>query len=193
MSLRQAFAGQLAAHSHDRLSAILTSLGLPLGEGTKAQRVDQVLGALMPSQLKSAAKQYLEQHFDWQLEESLFLEQEKAQGIGLSLITRREVARCFEQHQTSICGENALLDFLAFDWPIGTGFDDLAEELGLGGQGIRTRITRHMLRNDNWTVEQLFEEIGAMECSSHRFLRMIERSIHPEARTGDDARRLPSL
>jgi AbiJ N-terminal domain 3 len=42
----------------------------------------------------------------------------------------------------------------------------------------------------DWTVEHLFGEIGAFDCSRARFAAMIEDAVHPLARSGDEQLRI---
>jgi very-short-patch-repair endonuclease len=47
---------------------------------------------------------------------------------------------------------------------------------------LRAQIDRHVLRNKDWSVEELFEQLGAFETGRHaRFSRFLEGIVSPEA------------
>jgi hypothetical protein len=56
-SLRALLYQPLVSGTHDEISDRLNSLGLPLGEGTKAERVTSVLNALSSDGLVRVAQQ----------------------------------------------------------------------------------------------------------------------------------------
>lgn len=189
-SLHQALSNRLRNSTHRTLDDILWFLDLELGEGSKAERVHQALEGLGVAELCTAAEKYLSRHFDWELEEALFLQQEQSDSNKLSIITRREIARCFDESGLGICGESPLLDFLAHEWPLDSGLESIEEAFGLPSTGLKSQIRQHMIRNSDWSVEYLLEQLGAMECSSRRFQRMIQRSVHPESRRAEAASQL---
>jgi very-short-patch-repair endonuclease len=43
-----------------------------------------------------------------------------------------------------------------------------------------------MVRNDDWSVEDLFRELGAFRCSRKRFVLTIEAALDPRARRGEE-------
>ena len=47
-----------------------------------------------------------------------------------------------------------------------------------------------MIRNDDWSVEDLFRELGAFTCSRKRFILTIEAALHPSTRRGEEQERL---
>ena len=52
------------------------------------------------------------------------------------------------------------------------------------------KIRQHVIRNpEDWSVGQLFQEIGALTCSSERFRRLIEALAGPEARPDEASQR----
>ena len=51
--------------------------------------------------------------------------------------------------------------------------------------GRAREIEQHMILNPgDWSVEHLFEQIGALSCSRDRFARLIEAALHPLGRRG---------
>ena len=52
------------------------------------------------------------------------------------------------------------------------------------------KIRQHVIRNpEDWSVGQLFQEIGALTCTSERFRRLIEALAGPEARPDEASQR----
>ncbi len=189
-SVRQVLSSLLRSYTHDRLTEILDQLGLHQGEGSKAQRVKAALENLSNEKLCDVAESYLRVHYDWQLEETVFLEREKIEGGCISQITRRQITRCFDDLDQGLSGELPLIDFLDADWPLRGGLEEIEEAFGFQSSGIKAEIERHVIRNDDWSVEQLLEELGAIGGSSKRFQRMIQRTLHPEARNGPEVQKL---
>ncbi len=55
---------------------------------------------------------------------------------------------------------------------------------------LHWRIRQHAIRNpEDWSVDQLFQEIGAFTCSSERFRRLVEALAGPEARPDETSQR----
>ena len=58
---------------------------------------------------------------------------------------------------------------------------------GTGGRSLGDQIGQHMDRNPgDWSVEFLFGEIGAFDCSIDRFGRLLEEAVHPLSRSGEE-------
>src|SRR5208283_88387 len=87
---------------------------------------------------------------------------------------------CFDS--VSINGELRLVPFIKRVWPIDSmALDDFFELPSLA-----EKIERHMVRNEDWTVSDLFGELGAWTCSRKRFASLIEAALHPLARRGQE-------
>jgi very-short-patch-repair endonuclease len=87
-------------------------------------------------------------------------------------ITRRDVAKCFGD---DLSGERNVLDLVGSLFPIGT-----VSEYFVHSESLAEQIAQHMARNrGDWTVEYLFERIGALRCSRDRFSRLLEAALHP--------------
>ena len=55
---------------------------------------------------------------------------------------------------------------------------------------LHWKIRQHVIRNpEDWSVGQLFQEIGALTCSSERFRRLIVALAGPEARPCETSQR----
>ena len=92
-------------------------------------------------------------------------------------ITRRDVAKCFGD---DLSGERNVLDVVRKLFPV----DEMWDEI-FNGRSLARQIEQYMIRNpSDWSVEDLFEQIGALSCSRDRFARLIEAGLHPLARRG---------
>jgi hypothetical protein len=76
------------------------------------------------------------------------------------------------------------MEFLRELWPIDASF------LGDPFEGLAPAIQQHMVRNDDWSVEDLFRQLDAFKCSRKRFVLTIEAALDPHLRA--DRQVLPS-
>lgn len=92
-------------------------------------------------------------------------------------ITRRDVAKCFGD---DLSGEQSVVELVKRLFPmglVGTSF--------FSARTLADEIDQHMVRNfGDWSVEFLFDQIGALTCSRDRFARLIEAALHPLGRRG---------
>jgi hypothetical protein len=69
-------------------------------------------------------------------------------------------------------------------FPLSTPLEDF---LGSRGRSLRDEIVRHMDHfPGDWSVEYLFSEIGAFDCSRARFGALLEEAVHPLSRSGEE-------
>lgn len=86
-------------------------------------------------------------------------------------------SQCFGD---DLSGEQNVLELVRRFFPIDTLSADF-----FAGRSLASDIERHMISNfGDWTVEYLFEKIGAFSCSRDRFSRVIEAALHPLGRRG---------
>lgn len=168
--------------THDSLASHALELGIvvpDLPEGTSKR--DRLLAGLQGKasrEIAEIARKTGEQYCDFALEEAGLAALEISDP-PLTEISRRDVARCYDDDLT---GEQDLLGllrrFFAIDDPFANVF---------GGRSLVADIEQHMIRNQgDWSVEFLFERIGALGCSRDRFARLVEASLHPLARRGKE-------
>lgn len=99
----------------------------------------------------------------------------------LTQITRRDVARILGD---DLAGERTTVELVEVYFPLSSPFEGI---FGSGGQSLRDQVSRHMDQNPgDWSVEQLFGEIGAFDCSRARFGALLEQVVHPLSRSGDE-------
>ncbi|SMO98955.1 hypothetical protein SAMN06265221_13911 [Paracoccus laeviglucosivorans] len=159
----------------------VAGLVVPAPEGfSKRQRIEAVLENLTQEDLARLALKFAAARHDIPLDEAgrKVLE---ASDPPLTQITRRDVARILGD---DLAGERSTVELVEGYFPLSSPLDDF---LGSRGKCLRDQITRHMDHNPgDWSVEQLFGEIGAFDCSRARFGALLEQAVHPLSRSGDD-------
>jgi hypothetical protein len=179
------------AATHTRLDDELARFGLPLSDpdGTKAQRADSSLAAMTDEQVPVVAQQLLNGYECLssstrnQLQDLLWAGQTHP---TIPQRQRREVARQLglEVHRERYGRFRELLGtlFVLDDHELFGAFT--AHDTGLGG-----RIDLHVGRNDDWTAEELFDDLGAFDASDRRFALLLEGMVSSAAVPDEDAQR----
>jgi hypothetical protein len=106
----------------------------------------------------------------------------------LNTRTRRELARVLTL-------EDLYVDQRSFDELLCSLFevadDVLAPFLGGAYASLRASIQRHVYNRDvPWSVEQFFEEVGALKCSHRRFCLLLEGIVGPQVCPDEPRQRL---
>lgn len=189
-NLRILIADVLQPMTHTELSQApleIAGLVVPAGEGlSKRQRIDSALAKLTEMDLAQLALKFAVHRGDVSLDEAgrKVLE---ANDPPITQITRRDVARVFGD---DLAGERGTVEMVERYFPLSTPIEDffgsMARSKG-ARQSLRDKITRHMDDNPgDWSVEHLFGEIGAFDCSKARFGAFLEEAVHPLARSGEE-------
>lgn len=181
---------QFLAVTHQRLSEVLAQLGLHAdGEGTKRQRVVKAMAAIQDENLASLAESLLLGYCPSdavrrnRLQDSLW---GLRPGLQIAKRFRRELAQALHQEDLYIDGGGfgKLLDSLWVldDDPVAAIFG------GARSTSLRAQIERHVFRNPgDWTVEYLFDRLGAFDAPDQRFLKFLEGLASSEVRPEVDA------
>ncbi|MGH0224559.1 hypothetical protein NKZ03_00245 [Sinorhizobium meliloti] len=158
----------------------IAGLVVPSEDGlSKRQRIDMALSSLSEVQLAKFALKFAAHRDDVGLDEACRKVLEAGEP-PLSQITRRDVARAFGD---DLAGERSTVEIVGRYFPLCSPIDDF---IGSNGRSLRDRIARHMDQNPgDWSVEDLFGEIGAFDCSRARFAALLEEAVHPLSRSGD--------
>jgi hypothetical protein len=183
-NLHSLIAGVLQSMTHAELSGAplrIAGLVVPTGQGlSKRQRIDLALANLTEEELARLALKFAAQRGDVALDEAGRKVLEAADP-PLTHITRRDVARIFGD---DLAGERGTVEMVERYLPLSTPIEDF---LGSSGRSLRDQIARHMDRNPgDWSVEYLFGEIGAFDCSRARFGALLEEAVHPLSRSGEE-------
>ena len=174
----------LQAMTHDQLSEEpqqVAGMVVPYEEGlSKRQRIDLALTDLAEEELAGLALKFAAHRSDIALDETARKILEAGEP-ALSRISRRDVARVFGD---DLGGERCTVEVVERLFVLSSTLEDL---LGGHGRSLRDQIARHMDHNPgDWSVEHLFSEIGAFECSRARFGALLEEAVHPLSRSGDE-------
>ena len=168
--------------THEKMESVaaIGGFAIPLQEGdiTKRDRARVGLKGKTEQELGEIARR-LGAHFnDFGLEEAGLAVLER-EAPRITQITRRDVAKCFGD---DLSGEQNVVEIVRGLFPLGlmgTGF--------FSARTLADEIDQHMVRNfGDWSVEYLFEQIGALTCSRDRFARLIEAALHPLGRRGPE-------
>ncbi|WP_439544035.1 hypothetical protein [Hyphomicrobium sp.] len=158
----------------------IAGLVVPSGEDlSKRQRIELALENLTQEALARLALKFAAHRGDIGLDEAgrKVLE---AGDPPLTQITRRDVARVFGD---DLAGERSTVEMVERYFVLSTPLEGM---FGNGGRSLRDQIGQHMDRNPgDWSVEFLFGEIGAFDCSRARFAALLEDAVHPLARSGE--------
>lgn len=185
MSVASNLALRIAGALKDRCThQVMPSVALEAGlimaaEAEGMSKRDRALAALdgkSPRELGEVARRLGAHWGDYALEEAGSAVLEEGEP-PISEITRRDAAKCFGD---DLSGEQNVLELVRRFFPIDTLSADF-----FAGRSLASDIERHMISNfGDWTVEYLFERIGAFSCSRDRFSRVIEAALHPLGRRG---------
>jgi len=172
--------------THDQLNKEplqVAGLVVPNAEGlSKRQRIEQALDNLTQKDLAQLALKFAAHRGDIALDEAgrKVLE---ASDPPLTRITRRDLARVFGD---DLAGERGTVEMVERYFQLSSPLEDF---FGSGGRSLRDQVAQHMDRNPgDWSVEDLFGQIGAFDCSRARFGALLEEAVHPFSRSGDEQR-----
>ena len=160
--------------THAELPSFCEDLGLPVPpeHGTKRERISASYHAAEDSCLVSVAQKVLSQlllgaRSRNQIQDLLWSDVETPK---FPKRLRHELSRDLSPEDLFLNSDeflNLLTRLFVLD-------DDMFSEL-LGGTSLHTEIERHVLRNPgDWSVEELFDKLGAFDCSDHRFKLLLE-------------------
>lgn len=175
--------GRLHGMTHSVMSEGLPhelGFAIPNGEGmSKAQRAAAALDGLNEIELATWGRRFAAELQDAELEEAALKVLER-DTPPITDITRRDLARVFGDDLT---GEAPLLEVVGRWFSLQTSLDTL---FGGAGKSLRDQIKRHMIDNPgDWSVEYLFQQVGAVVCSRSRFVAFLEDVLHPRGWRGE--------
>ena len=103
----------------------------------------------------------------------------------VSARVRRELAEALEAVEL-FTEPTAFIDVLASLFVLGADSLPFFEDR----HSLRSNIQQHVIRNpEDWSVPQLFRELGALQCCSERFRRLVEALAGPQARPDETSQR----
>jgi very-short-patch-repair endonuclease len=176
----------------ESLPTVCANIGLPPPgqEGSKRQRMTTSFDALSDADLPRVAERLLEVH------PPLALDRNKIQDLlwantaspEIPKKFRREIARALDAEGISIyLDSQKLTDLLERLWVLDDG---LFAIFGGADHSLRAEIDQHVFRNpDDWSVEMLFDELGAFNASSRRFVLFLEGLASSDVRPDEAEQR----
>ncbi|MCX4735081.1 hypothetical protein OG369_27045 [Streptomyces sp. NBC_01221] len=187
VELRTAVGGivrSLGVYTHRELDQLCPRLDLPPlpEQGSKAERLEACLSSLQDGDLAAVAQRILDTELvelgqvdRVALEDALWAGQPMVEIPGR---VRRAITRTVGLEELVFRADRfeRLLERL---WVLDS--DPFAAFTG-ARTSLRAQIDRHVLRNSDWSTEELFEQLGALESGRHgRFARFLEGLVSPEA------------
>jgi hypothetical protein len=187
--------------THNDLGQMCVSLGLPeppLADPeseetlTKRRRIDWSFGKLTDEGLAVVATHMLASGMSGRLDTATRNAIEDILWVGWGAIeiprrTRRDIAVTLDLDEVMLKHDRfvALLDRL---WVLDTAFDPWSD--GESSRSLRKRIEQHVLRNRDWSAEDLFDELGAIDAAGDaRFARFLEGLASADVVPDEDAQR----
>jgi hypothetical protein len=176
--------------THERLPAMCAELGLPTpGEGSKRERMEASFNALQDVDLPEVAQRLLVRHPPSQTRRNEIQDLLWADSPGPEIPKkyRREIARALEIEDLYIDAARfaELLDNL---WVLGDEFDDFL--ITPSTRSLRVQIQQHVYRNrGDWTVEHLFDQLGAFDATNRRFVLFLEGIASSDVRPDEASQR----
>jgi AbiJ N-terminal domain 3 len=184
--LRNAVSGAVdGAYTHTDLSRFASLVGVSSGiefENTKRERaqiIDSAIRQLSVQTLAHAAARLLAssdttRSSRFALEEALWWSDASIPEIPMRV--RHEVARSLDVEELFARWDD-FIDLMETLWDLDDTelgqFDAIL--LGSGGQSLRAQLLRHVGQNcGDWSVEEIFEKVGAFTCSNRRFASFVE-------------------
>jgi very-short-patch-repair endonuclease len=176
--------------THNELPNICENLGLPPPglEGSKRDRITASFEALSATDLPDVAKRFL------QFRPPLAVKRNEIQdalwadaAVDIPKKFRRDLARALASEELYIDAQqfDNLLDSL---WILDD--DLLGVFLGSPNRSLRGAILQHVHKNpDDWSVEELFDRLGAFDASNRRFALFIEGLASANVRPDESAQR----
>jgi AbiJ N-terminal domain 3 len=167
--------------SAEKLPRICAQLGLPAPElgSSKRERMFASFDAAPDTAIPEIARRFLSSFPPAassrnEIQDLLWAD---APGPPIQKKFRRELAKGLDV-------ADLYEDASKFDGLLSSLFDIDASLVDLVfGHSLRAQIERHVFRNPgDWTPEQLFEKLGAYECSDRRFGKLLEGMASAEVR-----------
>ncbi|WP_045740383.1 hypothetical protein [Actinoplanes rectilineatus] len=175
--------------SHPRLDGELIRFGLPASSAgeSKAERAESSIAIITVDQLPAIAQRLLDGYEFLGAPTRNRIQDLLWAGTGYPVPKRirRDIARRLPlthlvDHPARFRGLLANL-FVLDDIPLAAL---VGRDRSLGG-----RIDQHVFNNDDWTPDQLFDELGAIDASDRRFALLLEGMVSSETIPDEQAQR----
>jgi hypothetical protein len=196
--LSEAILERLKPQRRVDLPELSDALGLPpaprLEGQSKAEYIKSRLGPIQDDRLDAIAEAFVAEHpfvgtadeRTWKIQELLWV---RCPGPPIPKKYRNELARRLEKVPLFLKGQK-FLEALRRLWVIDDPWQELLAVQGGPPKSLARQIERHVVQNEgDWSVEYLFERLGAFDVSDRRFGRLLEALASPEVRPDEEAQR----
>jgi len=176
------------------IPGILDELGMPVASDdpslTKAQYIESRLELLADHDLPGVAERFLAQHGRslsaakrYELNELVWA---NAPAIEINRRTRYDIARALEGVPLYLKS----VPFLSLVAQLWDRSEFLESFFDTGFPSLLAQVERHVVLNEHdWSVEHLFEQLGAYDASSRRFALFLEGLASPGIRPDESSQR----
>lgn len=184
--LREAVARVLTGEKCYDLPRVCQQFGLPGGDEDEACRSKRtyVLHQLRDrteEEVVTLAESLLSAYDAPELRERIALYRQ-GNAQALSELTRRKILATLAELGDELPGRLGWEEFLARSWPIHTMASEDYRFSSFPGE-----LHQHMVANPgDWTLDHLFNRLGALSASDARFTRFIESCVEPVVRDGPE-------
>ena len=186
-ALRSRLLSAVLAHVHPRgwkhldseMSAIGTRLAEQVEGDSKERILTRTIGAVPAGDVVSVAVEFVRRFpFRDGYAKSFDVEEALARPwtIGLNKRVRREIAGAIGGDEIFV-NANGFMSLVRGLFPLSVA--------GGWAPGIDRDIERHVIENQDWDSETLFERIGAFDVSERRFADLVEGLLHCDVRPDD--------
>ncbi len=164
-----------ASFTHNGIGEFFADRSIPFAEATsKRTFAFNTLDALPQARALEVILELTLQKHDVGLQEAIYALQDRG-GPIISEITRREIAR---QIGNRLHGAGARAEKLASLFDLGDS--SLSELLGVPDSGLKRQIEQNANGpSPVWTTTDVFERIGAFQCSTRRFAQLLDTALDP--------------
>ena len=178
--------------THQEIPGICEEFGLPPppADGTKWEKIAHSFDALPDASLPKLAERLLARF------PPSAVKRNEIQDILWSSLaapeilkrSRREVARVLSIEDICVDQEkfNCLLDRLWVLEPDAPMFDQILDS---SSQSLHLAIEKHVYGNPDWSVEDLFDKLGALDASNRRFVLFLEGLASADVLVDESAQR----
>ncbi|WP_370178451.1 abortive infection family protein [Alteriqipengyuania sp.] len=164
------------------LPAVCERYGMDAGDSNEAMSskrsyVMRRLEKLSDGKVLEIAKNVASDFPDDQLQASI---EALSDGGVVTDISRHRVARAV--NGIELCNSHDLLETLRKHFPEIDRIESVYDPF----ESLADDIVRHAIRNDDWTNEDILEQVGFFSCSQSKLFRFLEDLLHPINREPED-------
>lgn len=191
--LRDSLASAISNYSAYNVPDLCARIGLSEGEEREAfngkyRYAQRRLSKLRPDQVMDVAREFLTEQDSFEVAE-LVSKIDEFDRTHVSELTRRRIVGSLEWPLTS---EIDLMEFIRKVWPIQEIPSPYQGEFG-SESNLEDEIFRHVIRNEDWSIQELLENLGVIKCSQKQFFKFLTELVDPIAQHSEVQSKLVTL